>query len=269
MSSSRSFNTSSYWIEGPDGLILIDAQLLPSAAGELVSWAEKLTGKKAVLAIVLGSAPERFSGMAVLKKRGIKVVTSEQVLKAIPAAHEKRLATLLDRDKADYPKTAEEVLPESFGDKDTELTAGGITVRAFVLGAGSSEAHVVVGYEGHAFVGDLVSNGAHGVLELGKLDEWLERMKDLRAMRAEFIHPGRGPSGDARLLQRQIDYLKTVMDEVAAERKRAGAHPHIKSYDRVRAQIIDRYVGYQYPVFLEHGILAEWARQVADTKGKK
>ncbi|HLL53067.1 MAG TPA: hypothetical protein VK447_05935, partial [Myxococcaceae bacterium] len=79
VSSSWGFNTSSYWIEGPEGLILIDTQFLLSAADEFVTWAEKVTGKKAVLAIVLHANPDKFNGTSVLRKRGIKVVTSAQV----------------------------------------------------------------------------------------------------------------------------------------------------------------------------------------------
>ena len=34
------FTTSSYWIEGPDGLIVVDTQFLPSAAADLLDRAE-------------------------------------------------------------------------------------------------------------------------------------------------------------------------------------------------------------------------------------
>src|SRR5438309_652995 len=53
VSSVKGFVTSSYWIEGPDGLVVIDTQFLTSAATELLDWAERATGKKVVLAVVL------------------------------------------------------------------------------------------------------------------------------------------------------------------------------------------------------------------------
>src|ERR1700676_1800996 len=80
VSSWLGFRTSSYWIEGPTGLIVIDTQFLPSAAEQMVDLAEKVTGKKAELAIILHSNPDKFNGTSVFQKRGIKVVTSAQVL---------------------------------------------------------------------------------------------------------------------------------------------------------------------------------------------
>jgi glyoxylase-like metal-dependent hydrolase (beta-lactamase superfamily II) len=60
------FNTSSYWIEGPKGLVVIDTQFLPSAAAEAVHWAEKLTSKKATHALVLHANPDKFNGTETL-----------------------------------------------------------------------------------------------------------------------------------------------------------------------------------------------------------
>jgi alkyl sulfatase BDS1-like metallo-beta-lactamase superfamily hydrolase len=84
VSSTRGFSTSSYWIEGRDGLILIDTQFPPSAAEEFLDWAERTTGKRARLAIVLHANPDRFNGTAVLNRRGLPVVTSAQVRALIP-----------------------------------------------------------------------------------------------------------------------------------------------------------------------------------------
>jgi glyoxylase-like metal-dependent hydrolase (beta-lactamase superfamily II) len=268
VSSSWGFNTSSYWIEGPDGLILIDTQFLLSAADEFVTWAEKVTGKKAVLAIVLHANPDKFNGTSVLRKRGIKVVTSAQVRALIPAVHEKRTRAFAERYGDEYPKSLEEVLPESFGDKTTELTAGGVTVKAHVLGAGCSEAHVVVEFEGHVFPGDLVANLAHSWLEIGKPDEWLKRLDEISALNPDFVHPGRGPSGDGRVLLRERDYLENVIAEVSAERKRAGNKgPTDEAVERVLSRLTKRYVGYQFTIFLENGIAPVWRAQMA--KGAK
>jgi glyoxylase-like metal-dependent hydrolase (beta-lactamase superfamily II) len=265
------FFTSSYWIEGPEGLILIDTQFLPSAAEEFVDFAEKATGKKALLAIVLHPNPDKFNGTGLLKRRGIKVVTSEQVRQLIPSVHEKRLRAFYERYQPDYPKDLADVLPDSFGNKTTELSAGGVTVKAHVLGPGCSEAHVVVEFDGHLFPGDLVANGGHSWLEIGKLDEWLRRLAEMRELEPDFVHPGRGPSGDARLLAREKEYLETVIAEVSAERKRAGpgAPPDPKALERIKERLVQRYTGYSFAIFVEGGLAAEWRRQVAAAKREK
>ena len=251
------FNTSSYWIEGPEGLVLIDTQFLPSAAEEFVTWAEAATGKKAVLAIVLHANPDKFNGTAVLRKRGIRVVTSEQVRALIPGVHEKRKRAFYERYQPDYPSEAS--LPDSFGAATTELSGGGVTVKAHVLGAGCSEAHVVVEFEGHLFPGDLVTNDAHSWLEIGKTDEWLQRIAEMKALKPKFVHPGRGPSSSAGLLDQEETYLRRVIAEVAAEQPRGELTEAVK--ERIKQRIDAAYPGYRYGVFLELGLPAEWARQ--------
>lgn len=261
VSTSWGFSTVSYWIEGPTGLLLIDTQFLPSAAEEAVSWAEQVTGKKVKLAVVLHANPDKFNGTATLKKRGIRVVTSAQVRALIPAIHKKRLAAFYDRYKPDYPQ--EVTLPDSFGDQTTELEAGGVKVKAHVLGPGCSEAHVAVEWNGHLFVGDLVGSGAHSWLEIGRTDEWLKRLGELKAWKPEFVHPGRGPSGDERLLRQEENYLNFVISAVAAEKPSPAITGDAldKALSRVRSRIEDHFLGYRFAVFLEIGLPAEWKRQ--------
>jgi len=257
VSSPWGFSTSSYWIEGPEGLILIDTQFLPSAAEEFVNWAEQVTGKKALLAIVLHANPDKFNGTDVLRKRGIRVVTSEQVRALIPHVHEIRTKAFYDRYKPDYP--TEVPLPDSFGAATTELSAGGVTVKAHVMGPGCSEAHVVVEYEGHLFAGDLIANDAHSWLEIGKTDEWLKRLDEMKALKPKWVHPGRGPSGNAGLLDMERAYLERAIAEVAAEKPQGK--PDDAAIERIRSRIMAAYPGYRLDVFLYIGLPAEWARQ--------
>jgi glyoxylase-like metal-dependent hydrolase (beta-lactamase superfamily II) len=190
-------------------------------------------------------------------------VTSAQVRALIPGVHEIRLKAFYDRYQPDYPK--EFTLPDSFGDKTTELSAGGITIKAHVLGAGCSEAHVAVEFENHLFVGDLVASGVHSWLELGHTDEWLKRIDEFKALKPEFVHPGRGPSGDARLLLQEENYLKFVIAAVAAEKPTPQSATNGQmdaALARVRNKIDERFLGYRFGVFLDIGLPAEWRRQV-------
>jgi glyoxylase-like metal-dependent hydrolase (beta-lactamase superfamily II) len=257
VSSPWGFETSSYWIEGPEGLILIDTQFLPSAAEQFVNWAEQVTGKKALLAIVLHPNPDKFNGTNVLRKRGIRVVTSEQVRALIPEVHERRTRAFAERYKPDYP--AELPLPDSFGAAATELSAGGVTVKAHVMGPGCSESHVVVEYEGHLFPGDMVANNAHSWLEIGKTDEWLKRLEELKALKPKYVHPGRGPSGGAGLLDQEKAYLERVVAEVAAEKPQG--EPTEEALERIKSRLEAAYPGLGYGVFLHIGLPAEWKRQ--------
>jgi len=257
VSSPWGFSTSSYWIEGPEGLILIDTQFLPSAAEEFVNWAEQVTGKKALMAIVLHPNPDKFNGTNVLRKRGIRVVTSEQVRALIPHVHQIRTKAFYERYKPDYP--TEVPLPDSFGAATTELSAGGVTVKAHVMGPGCSEAHVVVEYEGHLFPGDMIANNTHSWLEIGRTDEWLKRLDEMKALKPKWVHPGRGPSGSAGLLDMERAYLERVIAEVAAEKPQGK--PTREALERIQSRLVAAYPGYRLDVFLNIGLPAEWERQ--------
>jgi hypothetical protein len=151
--------------------------------------------------------------------------------------------------------------PSVFGAGKTELVAAGLPLTAHVLGPGCSEAHVVLQFEDQVFVGDLVANGAHSWLEIGKTDEWIARIKEIEAMKPTYVHPGRGPSGGPELLGRQRQYLEEVIAYVAAEEP-AGA-PDKAALGRVKAELVRRYPQHRFAVFLDLGLPAEWRRQAA------
>lgn len=257
VSSWEGFRTSSYWINAPEGLIFIDTQFLLSAAAEMIDWAEKVTGKKALLAIILHPNPDKFNGTAIFQKRGIRVITSQQVLNRIPEVHQLRMGWFYERFKPDYP--VDPAKPESFGEKTTTWKAAGTEIKLHVLGAGCSEAHVAVEYNQHLFVGDLVTQGFHSWLELGQLNEWLERIEELKNLEPKFVHTGRGGSGDAELLDREAEYLSTVIDVVRSV-KRKFKKLSATAREEITSELVAKYPSYDYPLFMEKGIPIIWSR---------
>lgn len=258
VSEPKGFSTSSYWIEGPEGLVLIDTQFLLSAANQLIDWAESATGKKVVLAIVLHPNPDKFNGVGELQKRGIRVITSKQVAHHIPEVHQDRHHWFYKRFQPDYPNVAPVV--ESFGEGTTELLAAGLPLKLHVVGAGCSAAHVVVEYDGHLFVGDLVANLGHAWLELGLVEEWLKRIDELEALKPTYIHPGRGPSGGAELLARHRAYLHRVKSYVLGAKpwKRRSEAMKESAMKKIQSRLETDYPGYGNAYFIQIGLPAVW-----------
>jgi glyoxylase-like metal-dependent hydrolase (beta-lactamase superfamily II) len=250
----RGFSTSSYWIEGPNGLIIVDTQFLLTSAEELINWAEFSTGKKVVMGVVLHPNPDKFNGVEVFKKRKIPVVTSQQVRMLIPGVHEDRHHWFFERFKPDYPDGVP--LPESFGTASTVLNQAGIPVKAHVLGAGCSEAHVVLEFEKNVFVGDLIANLHHSWLELGRIDDWLKQLDYIRKLEPEFVYPGRGPAGGPELIDREIAYLKKAKELILKERPRG--EPNEAAIARVQDKMEELFPGYGHTYFLEIGLPAVW-----------
>jgi len=254
-----SFSTCSYWIEGPTGLVLIDTQFLATATEHFVLVAEEATGKPVELAVVLHANPDKFNGTRVLQRRGIEVVSSQQVCDLIPEIHAKRSRAFAKRYAPDYP--TEIPRPASFGDGETQLHAGGLTLTAHVGGAGCSEAHVWIEFEEHVFVGDLVAKDAHAWLEIGRPDAWLERIAEIESLQPSFVHAGRGGSGGGKLLPEQRAYLEFVIRRV--QREEPSGAPSDAALERVRLDIEARYPNYDFGIFLKLGLPAVWRHYAA------
>lgn len=219
-STPRSFDTNSFWIEGPEGLVFIDTQFLPSEAEQSIAIAERETGKRVVAAIVLHPNPDKFNGTEVFRRHGARVVTSAQVLAVIPAVAAQRRRAFSDRYAPDYPDTNPVI--ESVGEENTTFRAAGLDLELHLLGRGCSEAHLVVKWNEHVFTGDLIASGTHSWLELGYVEEWLARLDEIDALGATRVHPGRGPSGGPELVAAEREYLGRVLELVRA---RAPAEP--------------------------------------------
>jgi glyoxylase-like metal-dependent hydrolase (beta-lactamase superfamily II) len=143
-----------------------------------------------------------------------------------------------------------------------------------VLGPGCSDAHLVVAYDGMLFVGDLIASGTHAWLELGHVDGWQARLAELAALRPRALHPGRGPSGGAELIDRQRSYLELVSARTREAIAQAAdpSAPSDSELADLAALIRAEYPRYRYEVFLKLGLPAVWkseAQREADAAGEE
>jgi glyoxylase-like metal-dependent hydrolase (beta-lactamase superfamily II) len=254
------FSTSSYFIDGPEGLVMIDLQFLPSAAEQAIAMVEAQTHKRVVAGIFLHPNPDKFNGASVLKAHGARVLTSTAVAEHVPHVHEIRLAAFYDRYKPDYPKAPP--VFETFelkGSTPLPMKLAGVELALHGLGPGCSEAHVVVEWNHHVFVGDLVANGTHSWLEIGRTDVWVDRISEIQKLQPSRVHPGRGPSGGPELLTQQKTYLTDVMVLVGEERP--GREDDEEGIERAKKRVLSKYPALDYGVFLDIGLPAEWNRQ--------
>lgn len=253
----KAYSTNSYWIAGPEGVVLIGAQYRPSAALEAVDVAESYSGKKVVLAIVLHPTPDQFNGTQALKDRGIRVVSAQSVIDAIPDAHNKTWPVLYQRMKPDYPDAL--VLPEAMWTETVEFNAAGLSMKAYVVRGAMSAAHLLIDFDGHLFTGGLISDGAH-IWPGGDTGRWLERLEEIRKfVNPRVIHPGRGHAmAGETLLARQERYLRVVQKAVADVY--SGGEITDQDKKDIKAAIVQQYPDYAFDRFLRYVIPAEWTR---------
>jgi hypothetical protein len=247
----------SYWIEGDRGVILIGAQLLPSAAEAAVQEAERVSGKKTVMAVLLAATPDQFNGTALLQKRGVKVYTSEQVLRLIPAVHAAARERLSRALGPDYP--AQTPKPVSFGSSSREMMIVGLPFRLYVLGSGAPDAYVALDYDGRLFAGPLVAGSAHPQPLAGGVEEWLRRLQELRALKPNRVYPAQGNPGGAALIANQMIYFRQLLGFMGAQDVHSLAAPEATA--RVKARMMEAYPDHAFPEHLDALISSEWERQ--------
>ena len=253
----RAYRTQSYWLEGRDGVMLVDTQFLPSDALKFADQATAATGKPVKLAVVLHPNPDKFNGCTALQGRRIDVVTSRQVAELIPAVHRIRRGWFYDEFKPDYPSEAPQ--PAVFGDRTAVLRAAGLELTLHVLGgAGCSGAHVVLQAGDTLFVGDLLASHGHAWLELALFDEWLARLDELDALRPRRISVGRGPAAGAELIDAHRRYLRTVRDIVRAEQPE-GELGLVKRW-LLKRRITDAFPGYAWDEFVWEALPEVWRK---------
>lgn len=252
-----SFSTVSYWIEGPQSSVLIDTQFLPKEGLEAMRKAERISRKKVRHALVLHSNPDKFNGTYALQQNGVQVMTSAQVADLIPAVHRIRVEWFADDYKPDYPlKPAN---PNRFGDRTQDVEWAGLKIRLHVLGRGCSAAHVVAQVGDAVFVGDLINPDNHAWLELGLIDEWLQRLDEIRAMKPVRVFPGRGKPGGSELIEKQAAYLRYVQQLVWAERP-SGLLDQ-KTQAKLSDVIEREYPTLGFRIFMRSALAAVWEKE--------
>jgi glyoxylase-like metal-dependent hydrolase (beta-lactamase superfamily II) len=262
-SSVKTFFTASYWLEGPEGLLMIDTQFLPKEGLQAVAQAERETGKKVTAAIVLHPNPDKFNGTEAFQARGIRVLTSDAVIAAIPGVHVIRTGWFAEEYKPDYPAKAAK--PASFGNATLSQTFAGVPVTLHALGPGCSAAHVVVQAGDAVFVGDLVNPDNHAWLELGTIDAWLARLEEIRKMKPTRVFPGRGKPGGVELIDNQAAYLRFVQKTVR-DAEPSGALGFIRKL-RLQSAIEGAYPKLGYNLFMRDGLEKVW--EIEARKGGK
>ena len=109
------------------------------------------------------------------------------------------------------------------------------------------------------FAGDLFNPQNHAWLELDRIDDWLARLAQIRALKPNRIYPGRGASGDLGLIEKQAGYLRYVQQAVNSYSPSGSIGSITKM--RLQWQIEREYPSLSYPIFMRDGIGAVWDQE--------
>ena len=177
------------------GAVLIDTGWDEDQTKQIVRWVKAELHQPVVLCIITHNHYDRMAGLPYLKKRGVRVVSTD-----------------LTRAKMSAVGLQE---PTGVLPNDTMFTIGGQTFRTYFPGAGHAGDNIVVWLPAQKvlFAGCLVKDTATmglGNLSDAVLSDWPQSVRNVQTMfpDAELIVPGHQEPGDKRLLTHTLTLLE-------------------------------------------------------------
>jgi glyoxylase-like metal-dependent hydrolase (beta-lactamase superfamily II) len=257
--SSKVYNTNSYWLESDSGIALIDAQMLRSDA-QLLAILIKSTGKPVKGAIITHPHFDHFGGLNLLRQEfgEFPIYTTEKTAAGFKPKHEESLSWLTDAYGDDYDPTlveADTIVPSG-----TEIELAGIKLVIDDIGAGESDNSILIYQpdQNILFTGDATMHHGHFYTGEGHSEGAIKQHEYIKATygTAKTLYAGHGdPATPGAILDAEIEYIKFVQ----AISKTALLEGNIKKADgsgfkdEIVQELVDQ-VATKYPHLNDFGL---------------
>lgn len=235
----RQVSKNTYFVEGPpgtptdnqgfmsnagvvvtsEGVVVFDALGTPSLAYKLCNLIRTVTDKPVRKVVVSHYHADHIYGLQVLKDMGAEIIAPRGAKDYL--ASDAAQGRLKERRESLFPWVDENtyvVDPDSYIDKDTSFTLGGIQFDIIHLGSTHSEGDLMlkVNPDGVLFSGDLVFEGRIPFVAGSNPDIWLQRLKQLDTRSINYVVPGHGgmSSNPEQAMQFTQQYLGFLHDNM-------------------------------------------------------
>ena len=183
-----SYDVNAFWLESPQGVVLIDALFLGSDA-KLLAGAIRASGKPLVAILLTHPHVDHFGGVTALRREfpGARLYATAATAREIQVTHDRGIeAGWLGAMAPDYGGP---VTPDSLVAPGTTLTLAGIQFRIEDLGAAEAANNSVIAVPAlnALFTGDLTVAHAPVYIGEGHVDQLLTALDRLAAMFPDSI----------------------------------------------------------------------------------
>lgn len=272
-SDANGFDTRTFFVEGEQEVVAIDAQFTPELAKKSIAHLRTFTDKPITWLVITHPNPDKFNGASVFRDLGARILSSAATAAAIPGVHAYKEYFFVEMAKM-FPKgTYPQPVPvdQTFNGKMDLVLRGGERLQLQELtspGVSSTQTVVSVPSANALFVGDLVHFQAHAWLEGGivngkpvpTLEGW---KKDLHEIADSYpastiVYGGRGEPVRLDLgVREQIRYLDRAEKLVRAALARTADKSVLDGagawYKELSERFAKEFPGYQLPYMIEYG----------------
>lgn len=257
-----------YWIDAPEGLVIVDFQRDTASASEAIGRVEAV-GKPVAALLLTHPHPDHIGGL-------------DQFKRAFPGAPlyaSRASADEIETDSRGYQKATRRALggraparypaPDRVVESGAALRIAGLDVEALELGPG--EAVAATAYylpaSGALFGGDVAVSGMTHFLLEGRTGAWLAQIERLRAAfpAARTLYPGHGePGRPAAIFDETAGVLRFHRARTLEAIARGEVQGVFLSPEGVRAvaDAVRRRYGERLPVSLVPDLVEENAKAV-------
>ncbi len=201
------------FVETGEGIVMIDAPVVPSAA---TAWRREIE-RHGTFRYIINMEPhiDHFAGSSFFPGVVVARAETRERIAAAPLEEMVQMLAAGAPDSLPLPDTFRFRLPEITFSENLTLHAGDHTFEIIEM-PGHTACQTVVYFpeERVLFAADTIANKKVPSLHEALPFEWLDSLHKLQKLDCEFVVPGHGAVGDARLIVDMAGALETAMEAV-------------------------------------------------------